>query len=178
MNVFQRIKSILLALLMIGAAVIFILAPAQPALILIIAILSLGLAVKSIKDIIFYFRMARHMVGGKLILFQSVLILDFALLTLSLYNIPTMFILIYLIGIHAFYGAVDILRALESRKTVEGPWKLKFSHGTVNISLAVVCLIFINSMRVAVIIYSVGLVYSAVIRIISAFRKTSFVVIQ
>ena len=178
MNVIQRIKKILFALVMIAAAVVFIIAPPEYSLVIIVAILSLGFAAKSIMDIIFYFRMARHMVGGKLILFKGVLMLDLALLSLSLYNIPTIFILLYLIGIYAFSGVIDILRALESRKAVEGPWKLKFSHGLVNIALAVVCLIFINSMLFAVLIYSAGLIYSAVMRIISAFRKTAFVVIQ
>ena len=86
--------------------------------------------------------------------------------------------LLYLIAIHAFSGAVEILRAMEARRTVDGPWKVKFSHGIVNILLALSCLIFIKQTNTALIIYSAGLAYSAVIRIISALRKTAFVVIR
>ncbi len=178
MNIFQRIKKILLALMMILAALIFLVSPADAALLTIIVILALGLAAKGIKDIIFYFRMARHMVGGKLILFQGVLVLDFALLTLSFYNIPKIFMLLYLAGVHAFSGVVEILRAMEARRTVDGPWKLKFAHGVVNIALAAVCMIFISNISIAVLIYSAGLVYSAGVMIFDSFRRTSFVLIE
>ena len=178
MNLFQRIKKIILGLIMLLSALIFLVLPVDTALLIIISVMAVGLAGNSIKYIIFYFRMAKHMVGGKIILFLGVLVLDFALLTLSFYNIPTVFMLLYLIGVHAFSGAVDVLRAMESRKTVEGPWKLKFAHGLINIALAAVCLVFINSMDVAVIIYCAGLIYSAAVTIISAFRKTSFVLIE
>lgn len=178
MTAFQRIKQILFALLMILSAVIFIILPAEISLVAIISILAAGLAISGIKDIVFYFTMARHMVGGKLILFQGAVILDFALFTMSLSNVPKIYILLYLVGIHAFSGVVEILRANEARKTVEGPWKLKFSHGIINILLAALCVVFIKHLGIAVLIYSGCLVYSAVIRIINACRKTAFILIE
>ena len=178
MTVFQRIRSILFALLMLFSAAVIIVMPADAALILILLILAFGLAIKGIKDISFYFVMARHMVGGKIILYQGVIVLNFALLTLSFSDIPKIFIMMYLIGIHAFSGVIEVLRAMEARKTVEGPWKLKFSHGAINLALAAACLIFIGYLNISVLIYSAGLIYSAVIRIISSFRKTAFVLIK
>ena len=86
--------------------------------------------------------------------------------------------MIYLIAIHAFSGAVEVLRAMEAKRTVEGPWKVKLSHGIVNIALALFCMVFIMDAATAVMIYSVGLLYSAFIRIISAFRRTSFLLIR
>ena len=67
---------------------------------------------------------------------------------------------------------------MEARKTVDGPWKLKFSHGVINIALALSCLVFIRHSKTALIIYSIGLAYSAAIRILSAFRRTAFIVIE
>lgn len=163
---------------MILSAVIFIVLPAEISLVAIISILAAGLAISGIKDIVFYFTMAKHMVGGKLILFQGVVVLDFALFTLSLSNVPKIYILLYLVWIHAFSGVVEILRANEARKTVEGPWKLKFSHGIINILLAALCLVFIRKLGIAVLIYSGCLVYSAIIRIINACRKTAFILIE
>ena len=166
------------AALMILSAVIFVILPAEISLVVIISILSAGLAISGIKDIVFFFTMARHMVGGKMILFQGVVVLDFALFTLSLSNVPKIYILLYLVGIHVFSGVVEILRANEARKTVEGPWKIKFSHGVINILLAALCLVFIKELGIAVLIYSGCLVYSAVIRIINACRKTAFILIE
>ncbi|MBR5407707.1 MAG: hypothetical protein IK111_08695 [Lachnospiraceae bacterium] len=178
MTLFQRVRSVLFGLLMLAVAVFFIVNPSDTAYMFVISVLTLGLAGKGIKDIVFYFVMARHMVGGKIILFQGVILLDFALFTGSLSNVPKFYILLYLIVIHAFSGVIETLRAMESRKTVEGPWRLKLGHGIVNFLLALSCLVFIRQTHTALIIYCVGLVYSALIRIISAFRRTTYILIK
>lgn len=178
MSGFQRIKAVLFGVTMLAVAILFIFFPSDEAYMIIVAILSLGMAIAGIKDIIFYFTMARHMIGGKMILIQGVIILDFALITASLSNVPKIYILLYLIGIHAFSGVVEVLRAMESKRTVEGPWKMKFTHGLVNFALAVACLIFLRKTNTALMIYSLGLIYSAIVRIFSAFRRTSFILIE
>jgi hypothetical protein len=67
---------------------------------------------------------------------------------------------------------------MEARRTVEGPWRMKLGHGIVNFLLALACIIFIRRIDTAVLIYSLGLIYSAVIRMIGAFRRTTFIVIE
>lgn len=178
MTIFQRINKVLFGLLMLMFAIVFILYPKDEAYLFVILVLTVGLAIRGIKDIVFYFVMARHMVGGKMILFQGVVVLDFAVLTLSLSNVPKVYILLYLIGIHAFSGAIETLRAMEARKKVAGPWKLKLGHGIINFLLALACVVFIKQTNTALIIYCIGLINSAVIQIISAFRRTAFVVIK
>ena len=178
MTPFQRVRSILLGLVMLGFALLFILDHDEDSYRFIVFILAAAMTIKGLKDIFFYCTMGRHMVGGKIILFQGVIIFDLALFTATLSDVPKIYVLLYLIAIHAFSGAVEILRAMEARRTVDGPWKVKFSHGIVNILLALSCLIFIKQTNTALIIYSAGLAYSAVIRIISALRKTAFVVIR
>lgn len=178
MTGFQRIRKVLFGLFMIIVALFLIFYPSDEAYMMIVALISLGLAIAGIKDIIFYFTMAKHMIGGKMILIQGVIILDFALITGSLANVPKIYILLYLIGIHAFSGVVEVLRAMESKRVVDGPWKMKFAHGLVNFALAVACLIFIRHSNTALTIYSLGLIYSAVVRIFSAFQRTSFILIE
>ncbi len=178
MTVYQRIKKILFSLCMFAVALFFIINPSDEAYSVVVAILSIGLAIAGIKDIIFYFVMARHMVEGKMILIQGVIIFDFAIITGSLTDVPKIYILLYLIGVHAFSGVIEIMRAMEARRTVDGPWKIKFSHGIVNLILAIACLIFIRQSNTALIIYSLGLMYSAVVRLFDAFRKKAFVVIE
>lgn len=104
MTVYQRIRKILFSLIMFAVALFFFINPSDDAYRIVVGILSIGLAIAGIKDIVFYFRMARHMVGGKMILIQGVIILDFAIITGSFTNVPKIYILLYLIGIHAFSG--------------------------------------------------------------------------
>ncbi len=178
MTLFQRIRKFLFGILLLFIALLFLISPGGDTYQVVIGVLAIGLAIKAIKDIAFYFSMARHMVGGKMILFQGVIILDFAIFTASLSQIPKIYILLYLIFINAFSGVVEVLRALEAKRTVEGPWKLKMGHGVINLALAASCLVFIRNENTAMIIYSIGLMYSALMRIISAFRRTTFVMIQ
>ncbi|MCR5024207.1 MAG: hypothetical protein K6A90_07755 [Lachnospiraceae bacterium] len=178
MTIFQRIRNIIVGLIMIVVAVIFIVDPSDDAYLFVIAVLTLGLLIRGLKDIIFYFTMARHMVGGKMILFQGVIVLDFALLTGSLSDVPKIYILLYLVVIHAFSGVVEILRAMEARRTVSGPWKMKFTHGIVDFLLAISCFIYIRQTYTVLIIYSIGLLYSAVMRIANSLRRTTFILIE
>lgn len=178
MTIFRRIRTLLSGLLMMIAAVLIVIIPGDDKYMIIIGIIAVGLAFKALNDIIFYFVMARHMVGGKMILFQGVVVLDFALLAASMSHVPKIYILLYLAGIHAFSGVVETLRAMEARRTVEGPWRMKLGHGIVNFLLALACIIFIRRIDTAVLIYSLGLIYSAVIRMIGAFRRTTFIVIE
>ncbi|SKC02960.1 Short repeat of unknown function [Lachnospiraceae bacterium] len=178
MTIFQRIRNFFIGVIMLVIGLVFFVAPSDEAYSFVIIVLSIGLLIKGIKDICFYFVMARHMVGGKMILFQGVVFIDFAMVTGSFTDIPKIYILLYLAGIHAFSGVVEILRAMEAKRSVEGPWKMKMSHGVINFIIAVSCLIFLKKTDTAVIIYSMGLMYSAVIRIISAFRRTAFVLIK
>ena len=179
MTLYQRIKRILFSLCMLAVAVLFLKYHKEDwAYLAVVGILSTGLLIAAIRYMIYYFTMARHMVGGKIILIEGVIILDFALITFSLANVPRIYILLYLIGVHAFTGAVEILRAMEARRTVASHWRLKFFHGTVNIILAIACLAFIREPETALIIYSLGLMYSAVVRLFDAFRKTAFIVIN
>ena len=178
MTLLQRTKQILFGLVMIQVAIAFVYFQGDKKYMVVIWILALGLAFKGLTDIFYYFTMARHMVGGRIILFQAVIILDFALFTASLSDVPKIYILFYLVWIHAFSGVIETLRAMEAKRTVEGPWKMKLGHGIVNFALALSCLIFIKKTDTAVFIYCIGLVYSGAIRIISAFRRTAFTVIE
>ncbi len=174
----QRIRKVLFGIGMLLVAAVLLSDPSEEAYMIIILILALDLMIIGIRNILFYFVMAKHMVGGKMILIQGVIILDFAMITGSLADVPKIYILLYLIGIHAFSGVVEVLRAMEAKRTVEGPWKLKMSHGLINFALALACLVFIRKANTALMIYSLGLIYSAVIRIVGAFRKTTFVLIR
>lgn len=141
-------------------------------------ILSVSLLVSGIRYLWRYFSMARFMVGGKTILFLGIIVLDFAAFTFSLMDFPRIFIIGYLIVIHAFGGLVEILRALEAKGYNNPNWKWKFLHGLLDIGMMVLCVIFIQQGNVPIQLYGLGLIASAIGRIINVFRPTAIVYIQ
>lgn len=177
MTLFQRVKSILFSLLMIAAAVLMVTFSDQ-SYNLILIFLGTGLFLSGIGTLFYYFTMARFMVGGKSMLGKGVLQVDFALLTMSLTDVPKFYVLMYLAGIHAFSGLVEILRANETRKNGSKNYKLKLAHGVLNVFMALCCIIFIKKTGTAVYIYCSGLIYSAILRIITAFRKSAIVYVR
>ena len=176
MTRFQRAKEIIYALLIMIAAVAMIADPGEGYRI-IIGIIGLYFTVLGIIRLYYYFTMARFMVGGRRSLYTGIIMFDFGLLAGTLTNVPHYYILLYLIGLHAFGGAVDILRSIESYR-YKASWKLKMTHGLIDIMVAIVCVIFLKNINVAVFVYAMGLLYSAVLRIIGACRKTKFIYIQ
>ena len=143
----------------------------------IVTILGLSLVIWGIRDFIYYITMAKRMVGGRSVLYRAVITFDVGLFTLSLTDVPLIYVMLYLAGIHLFSGAIDMLRAREA-KAQEGSWKMQFIHGLVNVIMAGLCLAFIGSTATAVEIYAIGLIYSGIMRIIQAFRRTAIVYIQ
>ncbi len=177
MTTIQKAGSILWGLGSIAIAIIMLLLK-RDAYVIVLLMVTLGFLTSGVSFLIYYFTMSRYMVGGKITLYKGIILMDFAMLTLSLTDVPKRYVLFYLAVIHAFSGMVEMLRAREAGSYKAKSWRLKFMHGLVNIALAVSCIIFIKKTNTAVIIYSIGLVYSGIVRILTSFRKTSFIYIQ
>ncbi len=176
MTKLQRIKNVLVGLLMLlSGALMAVLG--SDAVALIMWILAASMSISGIKMLFYYLTMARHMVDGDQILIRGLILFDIGAFTATLSNISQIYIMGYLLGIHAFSGCIDVMRAIEAKKLTSSSWKLNFSTGIVNIILAVTCIVFLRSESIAVYIYSAGLIYSALIRIIMSFRKTAVVYI-
>lgn len=176
MTVWQKLRKILLgiAMILIGAALFIF---GEEAYMAIIGFFSLALEIMGIRMLWFYFRMARHMVGGQNILFRGILFFDFGVFTGSLVWVPRMYVLIYLAGTLAFSGAVNIIGANEARG-IQSSWKLKAFEGTVKVLIAVCCLIFMRSGARVVDICAVGFIFSAVMNIANAFRRQQVITID
>ncbi len=173
----QRIKNVLIGILTILGAVILIAFP-EEGIIITASILSLSLFVYGIKTLIYYITMTRHMVGGRIMLYLAVVVLDLGMFTMMLTNIPKMYIALYLVVVYAFSGAIDIMCALEAKKYQAPSWRLSLTSGIISVVIAILCIVFIGSTNMIVYLYSAGLIYSAIVRIITAFRKTAIVYIQ
>lgn len=180
MTALQRIKNLLTAFCMLVSCLSLLLFP-KDGYQFVLLILSLTLTGHGIKTLIYYFTMARKMVGGQAILYEGVVILDLGIFTITIVDNPTAIVILYLLLIYLFAGVVDILRALEAKSIAAPSWKFKFGSGVLNIVLALTAFIagvVMKSMEVLVYLYCLGLLSSAVAKIITAFRKTAIVYIQ
>lgn len=180
MTKLQRVNNVLVGLLTVVLAFLMLIDP-NGGLKVIGLIISLYLLFSGIRNIRFYFSMARHMVGGKNSLYVGIILIDIDLFMIAMNSVSTVYIILYLLGIHAFSGAVDMMLALDARRMASPSWRLKLVTGIGNIGLAVLAVVygFVLGNRDAVVyIYSFGLLYSGVMRIINAFRRTAIVYIQ
>ena len=177
MTKWQKIKAVLGALI----SILFI-----PVLLydidlgctLIAAVLGFSAAFAGIRMIIYFFSMARHMVGGRLILYQGAVMLDFGAFTLCLATVPSQYIMVYLIIGYLFYGVIEIMNALDIKKKNLGSWRFKLATGIGSIVFGIVCLTQIGSADAVVYLYCFGVVCSAISCIISAFRPSAVVYVE
>lgn len=177
MTVLNRFSSFLTGLIIILFALLLVSSNGR-GLTLIIVILGFSLFVDGIRYLRYYLRMGRHMVGGKMIFFVGLIYFDFGLVTMGLRDSHPVIIVIYLLGFHAFTGMVDVMRALEARRYTGTAWKLKLVNGIVNIIIAITAFsagVFLKSPLILVDVYSFGLLYEGIMRIITAFRRTTIV---
>ena len=95
MSNFQRVQNVVIGLCMILCAVI-LLAGEDDGCFLVMLILAFSLIIRGIAELIYYVTMARHMVGGKLILFIGVVLVDFGIFTISLADESKVVVVLYL----------------------------------------------------------------------------------
>ncbi|MBO4327431.1 MAG: DUF308 domain-containing protein [Clostridia bacterium] len=179
MTKFRRIGIFLTSLLVIALAIFMMVVP-KTGYQYVTAILSFMLIFYGIRRVVYYFTLARRMVGGRLILYLGLIVLDLGIFTATLSFIPLPYVMLYLLAGYAFAGAVDLMRASEAKRYQNPVWKFILGKGVANILIAIFCLvlIFVNSTTAAVYVFAAGLIYSSIIRIVSAMRKTAVVYIQ
>lgn len=176
----QRFNSFMGGLLMIVFGV-FLFIHHKDAIDFIAVVVSIYLITVGIKNIIFYFKMSRYMVGGARSLFTGIILTDLGLYALMLQEMPSVYIILYLLAIHAFSGAVDILEAVTSLRSGHVSWRLKLLAGLGNFALAVVAVVYglmKGNINTVVYIYGAGVCYSGFMRMINAFKRTAITYIQ
>ena len=176
----KRIIEIIIALFMIFLAGLMFVEPVN-GLKAASGILVIVLTVRGLREIVFYLHMARSMVGGKTILFIGLLFLAVGIFISDRSRTAEKYFIIYLAVFFLITGAVSILRANEARSSGSPHWKLKAAQGLIEVILAIAVLIsglVFHSDMLTAFVFSLQLISSAVIRIITACRKTAIVYIQ
>lgn len=180
MSNLQRTREICKGLVMILFGVMLLIAP-EEGYYLVTVVLCISLLLSGIRSLVFYFTMARHMIGGKEVFYKGLILLDVGLFTVTIVDVPVLYVICYILICHAFSGLVDIMKAFEARKIESPAWKASMTYGLCNLAIAVgtfVSGILYRSTSAVVWIYSAGLIYSAFVRIRTAFRRTAIVYIQ
>ena len=178
MNSFQRIKKFLSGFAMLLGSIILIMEP-ENGFYIVAVLLSLSLLLSGIRLFIYYVTMAKNMVGGKSILYRSLVLTDLGAFTLTAITIPKIYLICHLLISHAFAGLVDILKAVEDKKMQAPSWRMSFIYGLGNLLTAVAaftCLLN-KSTDLVMYIYCAGLAYSAIMQMASSFRKTAIIYI-
>ena len=175
MNIYKRILHIGIAVGLIAVAMILATVEEEgPSVIALI--LGITTLVYGIRCFAAYITKFRYMVGGREQLYIGIIAMDLGLLIVSAFNGSSGLILLYLLGMRAFSGGIDIARALESKKHA-APWKTKLAAGILSLGTVLLGIIFFRNPDTVVDIYCIGLIISAVEHIITAFRRTEIVTI-
>ena len=148
---------------------------------LIVLVMSFSLLILGIRQLLFYFKMSRHMVGGKYSLFYGLILTDLGIVALLIKNYSPMVVMIYLLVIHSFYGATDIMVALQAKRAKSKSWRIKLLTGIGNLALGISAMVFGltgEDVFTVIYIYALGMAYTGIMRMANAFRRTAVPYIQ
>jgi len=176
MTSMQRVRSILAGLFMIIGGLLMINDP-EDGYVVITFIMGVTLLIRGIQNIVYYFTFARHMVGGRTMRAIGIVLLDLGAFTLTLTDVPKIYVILYLLVLHLFTGVIDVMHALETKRQGSQHWRLNLAVGVANILVAAACVVWSRSVSMVVTIYCAGLIYSGILRIVSAFRRTAIIYI-
>ena len=180
MSKIQRFNSFAVGLLMVFYGFVLYWA-AFISVNIICMVSSVALLVVGIKNLYYYVTMARHMVGGKYSLFYGFILMDLGIFASMINSLPRIYIMLYLLVIHTFYGATDVMVALQAKKLKSSSWRLKMITGLGNITVGILAMYFgfteVTIYKV-IYIYALGMAYTGVMKMANAFRRTAVPYIQ
>lgn len=177
MNRFTRIFHVLSGVFMILISLIMFAVP-DLGYMLAAMILGIVLMLNGLKQLIYFFSMGIHMVGGKIILYRALITMDIGYFTFSIHGTGQRYVLFYFTIYYLFAGIISIFRTLESRRLEAGSWKMKLLGGLFDIAIAAICLLNNNSERVMLDVLCFALIVSALTRIMVALKRSAIIYIQ
>jgi uncharacterized membrane protein HdeD (DUF308 family) len=179
MNGFQRLRKFLSGIgMLLGSLALFV--DPVNGYYIIAFFMSLSMLLSGMRQLVYYAAMARHMVGGRSILYNALILTDLGFFTITAMTIPKIYLICHLLISHAFSGLVDMMKAYEDMKMHAASWRMSLVYGMGNLLTAVAAFAcIINSYEGMVsYVYGIGLAYSAIMQMASAFRKTAIIYIQ
>ena len=173
----RRIFKIIGAVLLIHIALFLMLIP-QIALQLIAVMFSVILIFYGLKFILFYLSHASHMVYGKWFILLGLLLFDIGVFASLMQNQSKLITIVYIAGAHLVGAILRLIRAVGNKKDNNPGWIIDCMQSIGNFIQVAVCIIFSQYVEVPVFIYCSGLIYSAILQIIQACKRTAIVYVQ
>ena len=173
----RRVLTVVVALLGILGAVILMTIPDYAYEVLELGI-SLTLVYNGVRYIIYYITNAQHMVGGKWFLLIGIIMFDMGVFATAIYDRTQKITLIYIICAQLVAAVLSLIRAAGDMKDKNLSWKFHLAQGIGSSIQVILCLIFINSAMIPLYLYCIYAIYTAILMIISAFKKTAIVYVQ
>ena len=173
----RRIFKIIGAVLLIHIALFLMLIP-QIALQLIAVMFSVILIFYGLKFILFYITHASHMVNGKWFILLGLLLFDIGVFASLMQNQSKLLTIAYIAGAHLVGAILRLIRAVGNKKDNNPGWIIDCMQSIGNFIQVAVCIIFSQYVEVPVFIYCSGLIYSAILSIIQACKRTAIVYVQ
>ena len=177
MSTLQRIEYSLAGLVRVLFGIFMIYKPFE-SYVPIARILVAVLVLMGLRNLLYYVLMARHMVGGKMILFIGMLFMDFGIFSYSLVERPKLFLISYLIVSHFFWGSLNIIKAVVEKRNFTPTWRRDCMQGILHMLIMAAAIRYAPSVRRLVILFCAGIIYSGIVHIVSALRSTAIVYIQ
>ena len=171
MSTLQRIEYSLAGLVRVLFGIFMIYKPFE-SYVPIARILVAVLVLMGLRNLLYYVLMARHMVGGKMILFIGMLFMDFGV------ERPKLFLISYLIVSHFFWGSLNIIKAVVEKRNFTPTWRRDCMQGILHMLIMAAAIRYASSVRRLVISFCAGIIYSGIVHIVSALRSTAIVYIQ
>lgn len=165
-----RLGNFILGAVIFLGAIVMICFPLD-AIEVIATLIALSLLVVGVRYMILYFSLARHMVGGRAVFFYGLMALDLAILSGMVLSMDQRYVVLYLVGTHAFYGVIQLLRVFEERRFETVSWRVKMASALTNLVICLSCIFFIRSTDIMVYIYCASLIGSAILRFFEAFKR-------
>ena len=169
MTRFMRMRIILLGICMIAVSLMMLAFP-DVGYVLATIILGTVLVFDGLKQLLYFFSMGIHMVGGRIILYRALITLDVGVFTLTIHGSGLRYIMFYFVMYYIFAGMVSMFRALEARKYGAGSWKFNFAAGIYDVVISMICLLNNRSAKMMLDILCLALIVSGVNRIVMASR--------
>lgn len=173
----RRVFTIIGAVFVIQGALILMLVPDMAFELIAIGI-SVALTFSGIKYLVYYITHAQHMVGGKWFLLIGLILFDLGTFASLLIDQARAILIIYVAGAHLIGAILNVIRTVGNKKDSNPSWKIDLAQGIGNFAQVVLCLVFINHISIPVYIYCIGSIYTAILMIVSACRKTAIVYVQ
>ncbi|MBQ6371720.1 MAG: hypothetical protein IJJ22_01185, partial [Oscillospiraceae bacterium] len=166
----KRFVEVLFGIVMFIAGIAFFTSEVENSVLAMLGLIQFGMTVRGLRALHYYLTMAKYMVGGKNVLYRSLIWLDLGTMAGALIGHSIIYAVIYLAFLHTFDGIISVFRANESR-SYGAHWKIKMAYGVTNILIAAAAVAgtaVFKQPLVMTYIYGAGLMYTAVLRIATA----------